>query len=92
MLFKLAFLIKSFYKMKQRKDDFFEGFITAIFFSIIAAWILEENQNRKKRLQTLRESMNKGIENDIHAIEGDWKSIFGDIRYAYGKQLEENNL
>ena len=78
--------------MKQRKDDFFEGFIAVIFFSIIAAWILEENQNRKKRLQALRESMNRGIENDIRAIEGDWKSIFGDIKYAYGKQVEENKL
>ena len=78
--------------MKQRKDDFFEGFIAVIFFSIIAAWIIEENQNRKKRLHSLRERMNNGIENDIQAIEGDWKSVFSDIQYSYSKQLEESKL
>ena len=78
--------------MKQRKDDFFEGFIAVIFFSIIAAWIIEENQNRKKRLHSLRERMNNGIENDIQAIEGDWKSVFSDIQYSYSKQLEDSKL
>lgn len=78
--------------MKQRTDDFFEGFIAVIFFSIIAAWILEENQNRKKRLHALRERMNKGIENDIYSIESDWQSVLNDFNYSYGKLVEDNKL
>ena len=77
--------------MKYRSTTFWDGFFAGIFFGTAAVWLFNDQQENRKRIESLRKRLvlNNGFEEDRRNLEGDWRSVNEGL-YTTFEQLKKN--